>query len=667
MKGVVTTMYFSKVELHNYGIYKGTHEMPLLNKLGNRNITLIGGLNGRGKTTFHDGILIALYGKQSLKYIQEKTRSYEKLLSNHINKQATDDETYVAVSLVLDDETELRVKRTWRKRNNRISEEVIVEKNGVVDKYLGESWSYYIEEILPFGIAKFFFFNNEKITQLADDTSFEQIKSSIKSAIGVSTIERAIDHADEVIRRKKSALKAFETSELNQAYQEVEKELTDNSERLAEANKLASELEIKCQDYAIKLEVKENEFWSSGGDLSKNRDSIKTEMDKIKESVRIVQQEIQLMVSDAATPLALCRELVKQSYDSEKSYQSTETQNYVNTIIDESYRRIMDQLREADIAVDVLHKVQVIFNAELQRHRPNDGAVDRVNLSPSSMMLYEHLITDVFGSINEKIAGLIQNAEAQEAEYMSLDAHLGAADEKTMAMQLFEALKAIEQEKAVADSEYAKKLETIESLKRQREQLMNRRVQLIKGLAEKENSNDDNVRIIQYAAMSIEMLTEFKNRLQQEKVKKLSSTVTKCFQTLVEKESLVRRIDIDPQTLNVRIIDTEGNELLKEQLSAGEQQMFAVSIVWALALTSGYKAPVVIDTPMARLDSSHRTNFVMKYLPAASSQVLVLSTDEEIYGRYLDMIREHVIDYYTLMYQEEEKCTAIVHGYFEEA
>ena len=31
------------------------------------------------------------------------------------------------------------------------------------------------------------------------------------------------------------------------------------------------------------------------------------------------------------------------------------------------------------------------------------------------------------------------------------------------------------------------------------------------------------------------------------------------------------------------------------------------------------------------------------------------------------MIREHVIDYYTLMYQEEEKCTAIVHGYFEEA
>lgn len=54
-------MFFTKVELHNFGIYKGTHEMPLTDKIGDRNITLIGGLNGRGKTTFHDAVLLALY------------------------------------------------------------------------------------------------------------------------------------------------------------------------------------------------------------------------------------------------------------------------------------------------------------------------------------------------------------------------------------------------------------------------------------------------------------------------------------------------------------------------------------------------------------------------------------------------------------------------------
>lgn len=236
--------------------------------------------------------------------------------------------------------------------------------------------------------------------------------------------------------------------------------------------------------------------------------------------------------------------------------------------------------------------------------------------------------------------------DAHESELMSLDAHLGAADEKTLAMQLFDALKSIEAEKAIADSAFQRHLDQIESLKRQREILVGKRIQLIKAIAEKEHANDDNARIVKYAAMSIEVLSEFKVRLQREKVAKLSSTVTNCFRELVQKESLVSEIRIDSTTLDVTILDIDGNELLKSQLSAGEQQMFAVAIVWALALTSGYKAPVIIDTPMARHDSSHRANFVTKYLPAASSQVMVLSTDEEVYGRYLDLVHDNVVDYY---------------------
>lgn len=288
-------------------------------------------------------------------------------------------------------------------------------------------------------------------------------------------------------------------------------------------------------------------------------------------------------------------------------------------------------------------------------------------MSPVSLMLYEKLISDFFPGISQKITDLVSSSDAQEAEYMSLDAHLGAADDKTLAMQLYEALKSIEKDKALADADYQRKLDSIESMRRQREMLVGKRIRLIKGMAEKENTNDDNMRIIKYAAMSIETLTEFKKRLQKEKVERLSNTATKCFQTLVEKNSLAKKIDIDPETLDVTIIGVDENELLKSQLSAGEQQMFAVAIVWALALSSGYKAPVIVDTPMARLDSSHRTNFVTKYLPAASSQVMVLSTDEEIYGRYLDMIREKVVDYYTLLYREEESCTSIVQGYFGEA
>lgn len=662
-------MYFTKIELHNFGIYKGTHEMHLTDKVGNRNIVLVGGLNGRGKTTFHDAILIALYGKQALKYINEKARSYEKMLSDYINKHAVDDCTYVAVSLCLDDGTELRVKRTWQRKNKRIEQETTVEKNGLIDKYLGESWSYYVEEILPFGIARFFFFNNEKITQLADDTSFEQIKSSIKSAIGVSTIEKAIDHADEVIRRKKSALQAYENSEEYLGYQEVEKQISDIDDRLATGTKELNALERKCETLAAALEAKEKEFWASGGDLSRNRDAIKQEMQKISAEVESIQEEIMQMVSDAATPLFLCKELVVQSYDKEMTSQQNEAIRYSNRVIVDLYRQIMNRLNKSGLDSASLTMVKNIVNDVLKGGHCDSEEIDAPtkNISATSMMLYERLVANVFQNITLRIESLVNHVDAQESELLSLDAHLGAADEKTLAMQLFEVLKTAEKEKALADDEFRRQAESNESLKRQREILVNRRIQLIKAITERENANDDNARIIKYAAMSMEVLREFKIRLQQEKVEKLSAKTTECFKSLIEKDSLVSRIEIDPTSLDVTILDVDGKELLKNQLSAGEQQMFAISIVWALALTSGYKAPVVIDTPMARLDSSHRANFVTKYLPAASSQVMVLSTDEEVYGRYLDLIRDNVLDYYTLLYREEEQCTCIIKGYFGEA
>lgn len=660
-------MFFSRIELHNFGIYKGTHEVCLSDKVGDRNIVLVGGLNGRGKTTFHDAILIALYGKQALKYVQEKIRSFDSLLYDHINKHATDSETYVAVSLHLDDGTELRVKRSWTAINDKVTHQVSVEKNGVLDKYLGDNWGYYIEEILPFGIARFFFFNNEKITQLADDTSFEQIKSSIKSAIGVSAIESAIQHADTVIRRKKSVIAAFEQSEENIEYQAIEKQIADIEKRQAEGTKQAHELERKCENLSAKVEAKEREFWSSGGDLSRNRDAIKQEMKNISSMVDKINEEIQLLAIDASTPLFMCRSLVSQSYETELSSQDASVKRYSNRIIAELHRQIIDRLSDSGLNDSDLNLVKRIINEIVVDHVPRIDEPDSTNnISATSMMLYQKLITEIFQSVPLHIQTLVSRVISQENELMSLDAHLGTADEKTLAMQLFDVLKSIEAERAIAERDYKNQLELLDSLARQREILVSKRYQLIKSIVEKEQANDDNARIVRYAAMSIDVLSEFKTRLQREKVQQLSVRVTECFHELVDKDSLVKKILIDPDNLDVTIFDYDGNTVLKTQLSAGEQQMFAVAIVWALALTSGYKAPVVIDTPMARLDSAHRTNFVTKYLPTASSQVMVLSTDEEITGHYLDLIRKNVLDYYTLLYRDEEQCTSIIHGYFGE-
>ena len=660
-------MYFTKIELHNFGIYKGSHEMSLANQNGERNITLIGGLNGRGKTTFHDSILIALYGKQALKYIQEGARSYEKLLLDHINKHATDDETYVAVSLTLDDGISLRVERKWRQKDGKLNQVLTVEKNGVADEYLGENWNFYIEEILPFGIAKFFFFNNEKITQLAEDASFEQIKGSIKSAIGISTIEKTIFHLDEVIRRKKKAILEFENSEENQGYREVEEQIAELDKKLAEAIAREKELERNRERAEADYEAADKKFWSAGGDLLKHRDAIKAEMKRITAEVEDINSEMLKIAADPATPLYMCRNLVGQVYESELALRNDDAERYSNKVRAELYRRIIARLDDSEIPAEVYGMVKKIVTDELISQIGSENNLPIEPLSRTSLQLLERLTAEVFQVLDAQINNLTKYMEEQENRHMNLDTHLDEFDEKTVAMQLYDALQDVDNKKKAAANEHEHQKEAIKNMEQYRNTLDKRRINLIRKIAEKQNDNSNNGRIVKYAAMSMEVLSRFKGKLQSEKVAALSEAVTQCFRALVEKDTFIQRIDIHPETLDVTIIGSDGKELLKSQLSAGEQQMFAISIVWALALTSGYKAPVIIDTPMARLDSSHRANFVTKYLPAASSQVLVLSTDEEINGQYLSLIRDNVVDSYTLLYQEEEQCTSIIHGYFGEA
>ena len=93
--------------------------------------------------------------------------------------------------------------------------------------------------------------------------------------------------------------------------------------------------------------------------------------------------------------------------------------------------------------------------------------------------------------------------------------------------------------------------------------------------------------------------------------------------------------------------------------------MLALAILWGLAKASGKTLPVIIDTPMGRLDSLHRINFVGKYLPNASHQVVVLSTDTEIEGKYLQMLSPYVGKKYLLTYDETKRATEITEGYLQ--
>ncbi|NYH17829.1 hypothetical protein [Paraburkholderia bryophila] len=135
--------------------------------------------------------------------------------------------------------------------------------------------------------------------------------------------------------------------------------------------------------------------------------------------------------------------------------------------------------------------------------------------------------------------------------------------------------------------------------------------------------------------------------------------ITAEFQSLLRKRKLVSRVIVDPSTYHVKIEDGKGQELPMDRLSAGERQMLAVSVLSALIKERKGRFPVVIDTPLARLDRQHRTSLIKRFFATVSHQVIVLSTDEEVEGATHDALRPYTSKEYLLEFDDNLGCTNV--------
>lgn len=659
-------MYFSKIVLNNFGIYKGEHCITLHNQNGRRNITLVGGMNGRGKTTILDAVFLCLYGRKATEYITGKKEAYASVLQDHINKSAPDQRTYITLEFALDDETSsvISITRAWKKAGKRIDTTLDVLKDGLRDEYLSENWEYYVEELIPFGIAKFFFFDNEKISQIADDEAFDKVKDSIKSVMGVTTIESLCAHISKIAKGKTEALKAFQDSESQSEFNELTSQLNEIEDNIRTVKDRRASLVPLLEKLLVDLENAEQEFWKKGGTLGLN----KAEIEKQKEHLRAVEAENKLRAINAAsspvTPLCLCKSLVVDAYNAAMADEKNRAKQYSEPIVTALYNGLMSRCQAEFGQMKFYDTLKEIIDRQFQEYRAPQCAAAPIELSPLSLSLIERLINEEYTKIVTLSHHLREQRETNENLLLQLDVHLNSSADQAGAVELLDTIKDFEAQKGRYEAGIAKCDEELHALQTQHAAIVGKRNKAMLKIASQADAKDDNGRILQYATMTLEVMHEFITRLQAQKVHKLEANIAKCFQYLAQKQAIITSITIDPVTLDITLRDYDGGILLKDQLSAGEKQMFAISILWGLALTSGYKLPVIIDTPMARLDSAHRTNFINRYLPNASSQVIVLSTDEEVYGQYLEDIKSYVNDSYTLIYDDAEKCSSIRPGYF---
>jgi DNA sulfur modification protein DndD len=196
------------------------------------------------------------------------------------------------------------------------------------------------------------------------------------------------------------------------------------------------------------------------------------------------------------------------------------------------------------------------------------------------------------------------------------------------------------------------------------EQADRERQNLMRELADQDLKDKTNKRVLRHAELVEESLKRYRDAVLQRNVKRLSDLILESFKNITRKHHMFERIEISPVDYRLSLFDHSGNQIPTHQLSAGERQLLAVSILWGLSRASGRSLPAIIDTPLGRLDGQHRNKLVKNYFPKASNQVILLSTDQEIDEDLYGKIKRVTSREYLIEYSEQHKSSEIQPGYF---
>ena len=379
-------MIIKRLTMHNFGVYASTNTFEFT---GKKPIVLIGGLNGRGKTTFLEAVLLSLYGANSFAYKESPFNTYGQYLRSFVNVSDGTKQTYVELEFILnnEDRDHYLIRRMWSAVNKvRTSEEIYVLKNGSFDTFLTENWSMFVESILPSALSNFFFFDGEKIAELAVDNTNSQLKESIRAMLGISVLDTLNSDMQRNIRKLQRTVSAStETMEIDRlrtmkenaaaSLHKIEEEISVNNEHLVT---LKEQLEQKKLDYSAR-----------GGDIVEKRDALLAQRAELQAQKQQSRENLSALAA-GELPLLLVKDLLnnitEQALKEKEAAVKKQAIRYVNSI----FARYMEKNKDAEQVSSFLdyldadsanNYVESIYNLSdhslLQAQQLNDGELNK--------------------------------------------------------------------------------------------------------------------------------------------------------------------------------------------------------------------------------------------------------------------------------------------------
>lgn len=660
-------MLIKQLVLRNFRVFNGTHTIDLAprkrpQEVTPRPIVLFGGLNGAGKTSILSAIRLALYGRLAFGPAMQQQEYVEQLgalVHNGTYTAERPDEAAVELTFTYNQnghETEFTVTRSWKKgKKDRLS----LQQDGQPRSELSyDQCQGFLNELIPHGVADLFFFDGEKIAELAEDESGNILRTAVRRLLGLDLIARLQNDLMIFVKRQQTAQLGGSQQQQVEALETKIKTLAGQAEKLLEeADFINSRIEFLSQDI-IRHEGLLN---AQGGAFAQTKVQEKLKVETLlKEKERLekaLRQECDGSLPYALAPKTLSWLLEKIANEAQiKQAKSFETE----------LNQFLAQLKN-DIAF------RSVSTGKIAAETIADNLEDYMAAKPKGDLLFD---------ISEREAGMLQQSIEQDSKkaWQRFDiyrnqlanieqqleqaaANIARAPEDEQLMDLFAALRDLDHKREKQRQKYRSLLEEAKRTKQQQLDCV-RQVQKSHDITRSQHGLSS---AFKNAQETVNLLDYYSDVLTQARVKKLSANFETAYHKLARKEDLQLNAHINPQTFDVELVDEKGSVINRKLLSAGEKQIYAIAILEALAKTSGRDFPVIIDTPLGRLDSQHRDKLINHYFPEASHQVVLLSTDTEVDERYfVDRLRDDISHAYEIVFNAHTKSSALKPGYFWE-
>ncbi|MGL5110416.1 MAG: DNA sulfur modification protein DndD [Vibrio ordalii] len=654
-------MIFEQVKLYNFGIYQGEHIVDLNITDHTKPIILFGGLNGGGKTTFLDSLQLALYGKNA-KCSNRGKLSYSDYLKQAINRYSNDKSASVALTFHHTQRTETKryqVIRSWEAKSSKeITDKVQILVNGELDSLLTDNWNDFVSEFIPQSMSELFFFDGEKIEDLADPArSAQLLKTGIEALLGLDLFTQLSKDLNSQKRRRQErnldSSASKKVDEFKQRKELLDSNLLSIEENIQKVLDNENALANQLKDIEIQMQT-------SGANLLDDVNNIQLDRKAVAAKLEAIDHNL-IKLSAGAMPLAIAHSLMnktkKQALLEDEIIGFDNAQKHIKINNDELIKRLKDSTTD-----DVAHQVNRLLNLISQESENSLKHEKYLNVNP---VIFDFAENTIKSETTESAELLKKKRELQETLAL-LDKKLDAVPDSESVREQIEAKGRIEA--SIAHSKTT--LESLmEELAQCKTQINENEARLDATLIQQNAEDFEGKRNQQVAEHLVEMkdiVDAFKAQLIKENIATLEKRIKSKFDSLERKSELIAKVSINPETFNLTLADLDGLPLDTKRLSAGERQLLSVAILWALAEASGKEIPTIIDTPMGRLDGKHRTKLVENYFPAAAGQVILLSTDEEIAGQYYKKLKRSVAKEYHISYEETAKTSTITEGYFGE-